>query len=171
MAHCSPAEPTRRPRDEEIFAVGEWAQATTAHPKNPPMPAPTARSAQADRPIRVLVVDDHRVVREAIARLLGAEPDLAVVGQAENGRVALDCVAALTPDVVIMDVNMPILDGIQAIRHLRADFPAVRVVALSMHEEQDSGTAMREAGAVAYVSKSAAPGDLLTAIREAVEGR
>jgi DNA-binding NarL/FixJ family response regulator len=134
------------------------------------MPTPTARFARADRPIRVLVVDDHRVVREAIAPLLRTEPDLAVVGQAENGRVALERVAALTPDVVIMGVNRPILDGIQATRHLRADFPAVRVVALSMHEEQDSGTAMREAGAVAYVSKNAAPEALLAAIRGAVEG-
>jgi CheY-like chemotaxis protein len=130
MMHFSAAEPTRGPLNEEIFAGGEWVQSTASGPEASPVPAP-------DRPIRVLVVDDHRVVREGLAILLGAEPDVTVVGQAENERVALERVPELAPDVVIMDMNMPVLDGIQATRRLRADFPAVRVVASSMHEERD----------------------------------
>jgi len=121
-----------------------------------------------NKPIRVLLVDDHRVVREALAMMLEGEPDLTVIGQAANGRVAVDLVAELAPDVVLMDVNMPILNGIQATRRIRAAFPAVQVIALSVDAEPDRVAAMRTAGVVAYVTKSASASELVAAIRSAL---
>ncbi len=155
---------------EERFAAGEWALGVASILTRPAAAPETQPVPMVSRPIRVLLVDDHRVVREAFALMLEGEPDMAVVGQAANGRVALDLVDELEPDIVLMDVNMPILNGIEATRHIHARFPGVRVVGLSMHEEQDRAAAMREAGAVAYVTKSASPEELVGAIRSAVSG-
>ncbi|HSB67721.1 MAG TPA: response regulator [Candidatus Methylomirabilis sp.] len=118
------------------------------------------------RKIRVLVVDDHTVVRQALARMLREEPDIEIVGEAPDGRVAVEMARQLLPDVITMDISMPGMDGIKATRAIHAEFPQMRVIGLSMFEESEQARAMREAGAVAYVTKSGAPETLLAAIRD-----
>jgi PAS domain S-box-containing protein len=110
--------------------------------------------------ISVLLVDDRQIVREGLASLLRAQPDIEVVGEAGEGQMAIELTRRLRPNVVIMDVTMPRLNGIAATRRIVSEFPHVRVIGLSMHEEADLGVAMRQAGAVAYLSKDG-PFDLL----------
>jgi len=120
------------------------------------------------RPIRVLVVDDNAGFRESLLSLLFAG-NLQVVGEAGSGAEALDLVGALEPDVVLMDVRMPTMDGIEATRLLKERFPAVGVVALSSHEDQEIVRGMLVAGASGYVLKDS-DGDILTAVNRAAAG-
>ncbi|HSB72460.1 MAG TPA: response regulator [Candidatus Methylomirabilis sp.] len=146
---------------------------TADHPavtSAPPQPMASPETALAPEPgiarkIRILIVDDHQVVRRALAQLLHAEADLAVVGEAGTGSAAVAQARQLSPDVVLMDVNLPEMNGIEATRAIHAAFPAMRVIGLSMYERGDQQAAMRDAGAVAYVSKSAPAEELLAAIR------
>ena len=148
------------------ISVGEFLESAT-----PLVSAkPEMAGANPAPIIRVLVVDDHTVVRQAFALMLEAEGDIAVVGQAANGRIALDLIARLRPDVVLMDINMPVMDGIRATGLIRAEFPEVRVVGLSMYEEHERARAMQEAGAQGYVTKSASPDELLAVIRRVWRG-
>ncbi len=123
-------------------------------------PAPSA-----GRRIRVLLVDDHTVVRQALAKLLEAEPDLEVIGAASDGKMAVEMTGTLRPDMVLMDISMPVMDGIEATRAIHAEFPDVRIIGLSMFDARERAAAIRAAGAIAYVSKSDPSGALLTAIR------
>jgi two-component system, NarL family, response regulator LiaR len=111
----------------------------------------------------VLLVDDHAVVRQALRMMLGREPDIDVVGEAWNGRVAIDLARQLRPDVVLMDVCMPVLNGVQATRTIHAEHPGICVIGLSMYDYM--GEAMRDAGAVDYVTKSTAPEELVLVMR------
>ena len=115
--------------------------------------------------IRVLLVDDHVAVRQAFTVALNGEADIEVVGGAGGGLAALEQVRRLRPDVVLMDINLPGMNGIEATRLLRAEFPQIEVIGLSMYESEELGAAMRKAGARAYVSKSASYATLLAAIR------
>jgi PAS domain S-box-containing protein len=115
--------------------------------------------------LRVLLVDDHKVMREGLAALLNEQADLEVVGQAGNGREAVDLAYRLGPDVVVMDVAMPLMAGEEATRQIKHHLPGVRVVALSMFEETDMAEAMRQAGAETYLLKTAPSDELLAAIR------
>jgi PAS domain S-box-containing protein len=115
--------------------------------------------------LRVLLADDHKVMREGLAALLNEQPDVEVVGQAGNGREAVDLACRLVPDVVVMDVAMPVMAGDEAARRIKRHVPRVRVVALSMFEEADMAEAMRKAGAEAYLLKTAPSEKLLAAIR------
>jgi len=136
----------------------------------PPAKAPLEVLSEGKRqPIRVLVVDDHRVMREGLTQLLTAEPDVVVVGEAADGQQAAELTRQLWPDVVIMDINMPTLNGIEATRVISAEYPAVRVIGLSMFEAAEQEAAMREAGAVAYLSKSGPAEVLLATIRKCVQ--
>jgi two-component system, NarL family, response regulator NreC len=117
--------------------------------------------------IRVLFAADHRILCAAVARMLNAEPDIEVVGQASDGLDALEQARQLRPDVVVMDLTMPRLNGIEATRRITAEMPDVRVVALSMHDHADAADVMLEAGAAAYVTKGAPSETLLSAIRRA----
>jgi DNA-binding NarL/FixJ family response regulator len=110
-------------------------------------------------------VDDHAVVRQARAQMLGSEPDLEVVGEAGDGKAGVERTKELGPDVVLMDINLPGLNGIDATRQIHAECPAVQVIGLSMFADTEQAQAMREAGAVAYVSKSAPVEEVLAAIR------
>lgn len=118
-------------------------------------------------PIRVLLVDDHPMVRRVLVSLLEAEPGLAVVGQAGNGLAALALALELRPEVVVTDVTMPVMDGIQLTRRLGQERPEIKVVGLSMHREDSVGAAMLQAGAAAYLTKETAFADLVAAIRRA----
>ena len=114
--------------------------------------------------LRLLFVDDHQVMRQGLIRLIGGQPDIMVVGQAANGREAIEQARLLRPDVVIMDISMPGMNGIEATRHIKAEFPEMRVVGLSMYEDGQVAQSMRLAGAEAMVSKTASPSELLKAI-------
>lgn len=120
--------------------------------------------------IRVLLVDDHRLVRAGLAGLLGAAADLEVVGEAADGRQALEVTRATDPDVVLMDVSMPVLDGIGATRELCRERPELRVVALTSFAEADKVGDMLAAGAVGYLLKDSDPDQLLNGVRAAARG-
>jgi PAS domain S-box-containing protein len=127
----------------------------------------TAPPAATPGPIRVLVVDDHRIVREGLVEMLAAQHDFAVVGEAADGLEAIDRAESLEPDVVVMDVNMPGMDGIAATREIVARRPATRVLGLSLLEETEFARAMLDAGAVSYLCKDGAGEALFAAIRAA----
>lgn len=116
----------------------------------------------SDNVIRVLLVDDHKMLRDGLAGLLREQPDIAVVSEASDGLMAIELAHQTEPDVVIMDVTMPNMNGVEATRRLALELPHIRVIGLSMHEKDDMATAMREAGAVHYVTKGA-PSEILTA--------
>ncbi len=121
--------------------------------------------------IRVLLVDDHAMMQEGLRALLADVPDIEVVGSAPDGRTALDLVKSLSPDVVVMDVGMPELNGIDATRQIKSQFERVKVVALSTHTDKRYVHHMLDAGASGYVLKIAAHEELLRAIRSASLGR
>jgi DNA-binding NarL/FixJ family response regulator len=114
--------------------------------------------------VRVLLVDDQALFREALATLLDVRNDIAVVGEAGNGDEALRAAAELRPDVVLMDLRMPVLDGIAATRRLRVEQPAVRVIALTTFDEEDEVFAALRAGAVGYLLKDVSSARLVEAI-------
>jgi signal transduction histidine kinase/ActR/RegA family two-component response regulator len=114
--------------------------------------------------IRVLVADDHRVVREGLITVLQEHPGIEVIGEAADGQQALDLALRMKPDVVLMDIAMPVMDGIEATRHITEALPGTRVIGLSMHEQADMATAMRNAGARAYLSKDTASDILIDTI-------
>lgn len=118
--------------------------------------------------VRILVADDQRVVRRAVGRILSIEPDFNVVGEAEDGVDALEKVHQLSPDVVLMDVTMPKLGGVEATRRIAAEFPAVKVVGLSAHAADYMAEPMLNAGATTYLDKSIQVETLAVAIRAAV---
>lgn len=117
--------------------------------------------------IRVLLVDDHKIMRQGLVSLLAEQADLEVIGEAADGREAIEQTHALQPDVVIMDINMPRLNGIEATRQIKRHFPLTVVIGLSLHEEAQMAATMRRAGADAYVSKEHQLGDLCRTIRAA----
>jgi DNA-binding NarL/FixJ family response regulator len=119
----------------------------------------------------VLLVDDHKMMREGLGALLAGQPDIEVVGEAADGRTALDLVRTLSPDVVVMDVGMPELNGIEATRRIRAEHERVKVIALSTHTDKRYVHHMLEAGACGYVLKIAAHEELLRAVRAASLGK
>ena len=119
----------------------------------------------ADRPLRVLLVDDHKVVRQGLEAVLGQEQDLEIVGQAGDGHEAVELACRLQPDVIVMDVAMPVMPGDEATRDIKQQFPRTRVVALSMFDDRRVADRMQQAGAAAYLLKTAPSEDLLAAIR------
>jgi len=122
-------------------------------------------SPAAGRALRVLVADDHEIVREGLISLLREEHTVEVVGEAANGREAVDLAGRLEPDVVIMDVSMPLLDGGEATREIKALLPETRVIALSMYDEPEKVETVQRAGAESYVLKTASSDELFAAIR------
>jgi DNA-binding NarL/FixJ family response regulator len=114
--------------------------------------------------ISVLVADDHAIIRDGICSLLGAIPGLKVVGQAENGRNALDLTRDLQPDIVIMDISMPELNGFEAARQIRDEIPGTRIIALSMYAEKRYVLGMLKAGVSGYLIKDCAFRELAEAI-------
>jgi len=121
------------------------------------------------KPIRVLLVDDEPKVLRGLRMFLGLEADIWVVGEAAHGATAVDLAGLLSPDVVLMDVNLPVVDGIAATRELAARVPQAAVVILSLHDDQGTIDRALAAGAVAFVGKQQMDSDLLGAIRMAAE--
>jgi DNA-binding NarL/FixJ family response regulator len=120
--------------------------------------------------IRVLLADDHRIVREGVRSLLGDEPDIEIVGEAEDGRQALELVSELSPDVVVIDITMPNLNGVDATRQIIRNTPNVKVIALSIHSSRAFVADMLKAGASGYVLKESSFDELVKAIRGVAEG-
>lgn len=114
---------------------------------------------------RVLVVDDHKIVREGLVSLLSEQSDIEVIGQAGNGCEAVDMAARLVPNVIIMDVSMPLMSGEEATRQIKMMNPVMRVIALSMFEDREMIQKMHRAGAESYVLKTAPSASLLSAVR------
>jgi two-component system, NarL family, response regulator NreC len=122
-------------------------------------------------PIRVLIADDHTIVRSGVRLLLNAEPDMRVVGEALNGREALELIESLRPDVVLMDIAMPVMDGLEATRLIKERFPQTQVIVLTMHRSDEYFFEMLKAGASGYILKAAQPGELVDAVRIVAQGQ
>lgn len=120
--------------------------------------------------IKVLLADDHAVVRQGLKVLLEAQQDITVVGEAETGRQALRMALKLQPDVVVIDVAMPLLNGVEATRQIIKDVPATRVLVLSSYSDDEYIRQVTQAGAAGYLLKQTAAEDLIRAIREARNG-
>src|SRR5512134_2347464 len=120
--------------------------------------------------IRVLIADDHIIVRSGIRLLLEAEPDIDVVGEALEGREALNLVEKHLPDVVLMDIAMPGMDGLEATRLIKASWPQVKVLVLTMHRSDEYFFEMLKAGASGYILKGAETSDLIHAVRVVGKG-
>lgn len=121
-------------------------------------------------PVRVLVVDDQDLFREALATLLSVREEVEVVGEARDGREALRMIAETRPDVVLMDLHMPVLDGVAATRRLRVEHPEVQVIALTTFDDDEDVFAALRAGAVGYLLKDVASGRLVEALQAAARG-
>jgi len=120
--------------------------------------------------IRLFLADDHAVVRSGLRMLLQAQPDMKIVGEAETGQEAIRRVVELRPDVVLMDIEMPGMNGIEATRRIKAEAPQAAVLALTMYEDDQYFFEMLRAGASGYVPKRAAPDELVSAIRAVSRG-
>jgi two-component system, NarL family, response regulator NreC len=124
----------------------------------------------SDSTIRLFLADDHTIVRQGLAKLLSAEPDLKVIGEAENGREAVKKVEKLQPDVVLMDIAMPLMNGIEATRQITRLSPAPKVIILSMHTHDRYISELLRMGAAGYLLKDASGRDIIQAIRAVVKG-
>ena len=120
--------------------------------------------------IKVLVVDDHTVVRDGLCVLLGLAPDIEVVGEAANGREALEMVRQLLPDVVLMDIAMPLMGGMEATRRICKEFPRTKVLALTQYDDREYVFPVIKAGASGFISKTAASSELPAGIRSVYRG-
>jgi two-component system NarL family response regulator len=129
------------------------------------------KQREQSRPIRVLLAEDHVVVREGLAALLACQPDMEVVGQATNGREAIERFRELRPDVLLADLRMPEMGGVEVIAAVRAEFPDARVIVLTTFDGDEDVYRALEAGAQGYLLKDADTSDLLQAIRAVHEGR
>ncbi len=126
--------------------------------------------APAQEPIRILVVDDHTVVRKGLQALIATEPGMVMVGEAATGQEAVELARHLQPDVVLVDLVMPVMDGIQAIAAITRAHPRIRILALTSFAEEDKVFPAIKAGALGYLLKDASPEQLLQAIRDVYRG-
>jgi PAS domain S-box-containing protein len=149
------------PRPGLQAASDEPAQAT----------AGAGHGASSSSKVRVVLADDHRMMREGLRSIIEAQPDMEVVGEAADGAAAVELARTVSPDVVIMDLNMPDVDGLEATRRIAAEAPHVRVIGLSVHEDAETAAAMRQAGAAAYLTKGGESETLYATIREVAAGR
>jgi DNA-binding NarL/FixJ family response regulator len=119
---------------------------------------------------RILLADDHALFREGLAGLLNAQPDLEVVGQAGDGLEALELARALQPDLIVMDIKMPVCDGLEATRLIRAELPTVRILMLTIHDEDEKLFEAIKAGASGYLLKNTTSADFLRGVRNVLAG-
>jgi two-component system response regulator NreC len=121
--------------------------------------------------IRVLIVDDHAVVRAGIRLLLDSQPDMKVVGEAQDGRESLTQAQKVKPDVILMDIAMPDMGGVEATQSIKEAYPQAQILALTMHEDTAHFFRMLQVGASGYVIKGADPGELLNAVRAVFQNK
>lgn len=121
--------------------------------------------------IRVLLADDHALLREGLRALLSSVAELEVIGEAGNGRDALNAVRELAPDIILMDIAMPDLNGVEAARLIREKYPAVRIIMLSMHSNAEHVHRALAAGASGYLLKETAAKEVVTAVRAVMQGQ
>jgi two-component system response regulator NreC len=120
---------------------------------------------------RIVIAEDHTILREGLRALISSEPNLDVVGEAGDGRDAIHCVETLTPDLVLMDLSMPRVDGLEAIKEIKKRHPETKVLALTVHKTEEYILATLRAGADGYVLKDATQDELLMAIRSVLGGK
>jgi len=120
--------------------------------------------------IRILLVDDHAILRDGLRALLSYYPDVEVVGEAEDGLQAIECVERLSPDIVLMDIAMPVMNGLEATRSIRQRYPETRVLILTQYEDQPYVLPLLRAGVSGYVLKRALGADLINAVRAVARG-
>ncbi|MCK4863159.1 MAG: response regulator [Dehalococcoidales bacterium] len=125
---------------------------------------------KATKKIRVLIVDDHAVVRDGIRSVLNLQRDMQVVGEAVNGKEALEKTRELVPDVVVMDIVMPVMNGLDAAKEVCEKYKSTKVLMLTQYDDEENVIASREAGAVGFIPKAAASSRLLTGIRSVARG-
>jgi DNA-binding NarL/FixJ family response regulator len=123
------------------------------------------------KPVRIMLVDDHPLIREAIAHLVASAPDFELVGEAADGKECLERIADLRPDILILDIAMPDMNGEQVSRELRHRYPELKIIALSGYNDRQFVRAMIKAGAKAYVVKSASGRELIHALRAVASGK
>ncbi len=121
--------------------------------------------------IGVLIADDHPLVREGVRKILSTSEDIEVLGEASNGEEVLKLAAEKNPDVILMDINMPVLDGIEATKKIKASFPGIKIIALTIHEQEEYLFELIKAGACGYILKDINPDDLVSAVIGAYSGR
>jgi DNA-binding NarL/FixJ family response regulator len=143
--------------DERLYGIAQGSEGGTIQPEE-------------HLPIKVLIVDDHPIVRDGIVALLRLENDIEIVGQAENGREAVDLTRESSPDVVLMDLLMPVMSGLEATRVIRAAGWPARVLVLSQYDDEENVVASREAGASGFIPKTKAGSFLLDGIRSVRRG-
>ena len=125
---------------------------------------------RATKKIRVLIVDDHAVVRDGIRAVLALQRDMQVVGEAVNGKEAVDKTSELMPDVVVMDIVMPVMSGLDATKVIHKECPLAKVLILTQYDEEENILASRQVGAVGFIPKAAASSRLITGIRSVARG-
>lgn len=121
-------------------------------------------------PYRVVLADDHDLFREGLTSLIGAEPDLEIIGHAMDGLEALDQALRLRPDLLVMDINMPLCDGLEATRLIRAEWPEARILILTVHDEDQKLFEAIKSGAAGYVLKNVSSAEFLRALRSTLAG-
>lgn len=121
--------------------------------------------------IRILLADDHQITRSGLRALLEQQPNMAVAGEADNGRLAVRMAAELKPDVIVMDINMPELNGIEASRQIKAELPDIKIIALSMHSDKRYVAGMLKAGVSGYLLKNCAFDELVAAINSVMRNQ
>jgi two-component system response regulator NreC len=121
-------------------------------------------------PIKILIADDHTIVRQGLARLLEDQPGFKVIGEAVNGRMAIEKAMALKPDVIILDIAMPLLNGIEAARRIRRQLPKTKIIILSMYAQEHYIHELLEAGIAGYLLKESSGRDIINAILAAMKG-
>ena len=137
----------------------------------PTSPHPTDDQAVLQKKIRILLADDHTILRAGLKMMLNAQPDMEIVGEAQDGRQAINEAQRLQPDIVLMDITMPDINGIEATRQIKKLLPDTRVLVLTMHEHDEYVFQALRAGASGYMLKEAVPTELITALRVIQSGQ